>query len=117
MRPPRVTFTIRGMMVATAIMALGLAAQVGRRRAFYHERAAFHAAAEQRWLQRAIDVETTGTERDAGPFGNCEWVDTPANRRISGQHFPKCAAYHARFKAAYERAADRPWESVECDPW
>jgi hypothetical protein len=113
MQPPRVKLTIRGMRVAIAIMALGLAALAGRRRALYQERAAFHAAAEQRWLRRASDVETTGSTRDASP--PCEWVDTPANRHRSSQHYRKNAAYHAWFRTLYERAADRPWELVEPD--
>jgi hypothetical protein len=113
MRPPR-RFTIRGMMVAIAIIAVGVAAEAERRRALYQERASFHAAAEQKWLQRAIDIEATGTTD--GGRSNCEWVDTPANRHRQGQHYRDCADHHSRLRIAYERAADRPWESVEGDP-
>ncbi len=89
MRPSCVRLTLRGMMVAIAIIAVAVAAEAGPRRAFYQQRAAFHAAAEQRWLQRAIDVESTGTPRDAGALSNCEWVDSPANRPQVGATLPE----------------------------
>jgi hypothetical protein len=87
MRPPRVRFTVRRMMVAVAILAnvLGLLVWVDRRATQFRDRRDFH---RMHWS--AIDE---GFAVEAAQ-----------------------AAYHRAMAEKYRGAAERPWLPVEPDP-
>jgi hypothetical protein len=111
--PLRLRITIRGMMVAMAVLAvvLGGTIQCARftRREFFQREAnrqvqleAQFRGFEQEWVQRAADEPKTGK-------------GTGFARRFAAKTAAK-ADYHAAMKRKYEEAAARGAFSVEPDP-
>src|SRR5262249_43910019 len=94
----RMRFTLQGLMVAVAVVAvaLGLGAEVARLR---------HAARAYR--KKAAQYEAA--ERTNLTF--FEWNPHPANRDLL-----ETAAYWGQLKRKYTAAALHPWRSVPPDP-
>jgi hypothetical protein len=104
MRLPKLRFTLRLMMVAVAVVALILTIEALRRRSFAFEREAEKCKA-QAFTYRAMAQKL---------------------ERVSARlHEPKLAqdaqlkwqvvAYFERMERKYQRAAERPWLSVEME--
>jgi hypothetical protein len=113
--PLPVRITIRGMMIAVAILALllGTMTEWGRytRRDFYRGRAVFHGQMEAsfRWIEKdylrtATVFDKTGLNAHAGPV-----------RRYAARAAAK-ADYHAEMKSKYDKAAASRRLAVEPDP-
>jgi hypothetical protein len=78
----------------------------------YLERAEVHAywCDHLRNPEEATYWEARWTDQREGFKGSYPWPDKPP-------FVPVMAAYHARMRAKWERAAARPWLSVEPDPY
>ena len=105
-------FTVRRLMVAVAIMALGLGVLVEllRRRASYNQGATYHAAKEAQFKQLDETLESIRSNLSAY---------ARAMRRVSNREESRTARlvrYHATLKGKYRSAASRPWLPVEPDP-
>ncbi len=95
---PRLRFTVRRMMIAVAVVAVGLAVVVGwTRSVFCLKRAAWHAVHEARL-------------RADGRMLASHSLLIRANLADSD------AAEHARLRARYQYVASRPWEPLPDDP-
>jgi hypothetical protein len=91
MRPPRVT--VRLLLIAVSVIALAFwAEQLRRRRAIYLERASRHAGLEAWYREFALESTSEGANQ-------CR----------------ETAAFYGRLRAKYERAASRPWLTIEPD--
>jgi Tfp pilus assembly protein PilE len=102
-------FTLRGMMIAVAVIAvLTWIAQAASRWSYYRTRAEHHAA-ELRNLNADL-VPALEFRREMGYFPGCALGQTLFERVWDE------AEWHARLKSKYELAATRPWRSVEPDP-
>ncbi len=99
-RVPRMRFTVRRMMGAVAIVAL-LLAWVQMRRRFDERRASFE---DQSVIHAAHEILQRGGGADV--FSGIGEIKPNARR----------AAYHARMRQKYERAARYPWLPIEPDP-
>ncbi len=108
MRWPRVRFTVRGMMVMVAVVAVSLgtcrAVERLRVRAFEYQIAeGVHA-----WAER---LHAHAQKYEGACLG---WASPPfrANPKIDS----RLATYHAALRRKYEYAASHPWFPVEPDP-
>ncbi len=108
MKLPRVRFTVRRMMVAVAILAIGFAAlALGIRSEDYREKAEYAAIWETYNAELADNMER---HREA-------WAhigDVPVEIRIA-----KCGRlrdYYRDYKQKYRRLARYPWLPVAPDP-
>jgi hypothetical protein len=104
MRWPCVRFTVRGMMVAVAILAAFIKVEQAHERYwYYHERVARHDMEER--LFRSMNGETV------------TFIVTGSRVAVASRTVVIAAAeVHARLRQKYERAAARPWPPVEPDP-
>jgi hypothetical protein len=114
-RPLRLRITVRGMMIAVAILAILLGAMIewGRhtRRGYFQQRASLHAHSEavfrdlaQKHLRSAVELEKSSPNADAGPI-----------HRLAAMAASK-ADHHAAMRRKYDEAAARRALSVEPDP-
>jgi hypothetical protein len=111
MRRPR--FTVRRMMVATAVVAalLGRAAGVRRRGESFRHRAEYHL-----WADGHL------TDEAGGPLGCSTGLEEGDIERIFCGRGPReCRAFHAAeyhyaLSEKYLKAAERPWLPVAEDP-
>jgi len=106
MKRPRVRFTIRGLMVAVALVAavLGLSLEAIRLRrlaAVYQTRGATHAALESKYHRNR-----SRREAERGGFG---WVASVAFDEIQIVH-------HHGLAQVYRDAATHPWRTVAPEP-
>ncbi len=89
MRPPRLIFTTRRLMIAVAVLGLLFGGvNLGLRSVHYRREALIH-----EFLEEILAVQ----QHHSGPD-------------------PERSAYHAALKLKYQRAAARPWLAVEPDP-
>jgi hypothetical protein len=107
MRLPRLKFTIRALMIAVAIVALGLGLwfQIQKWRrlaAVYQAEAARHAALETEYQRRLLWDLGPGHARPA-------WLAGVASLELH-------VAHHANLAEKYRDAADRPWWPAPPDP-
>lgn len=108
-QPPPVRITIRGLMIAVAIVAVLLGAGVEwmrfTRRGFYQSRASLHSQHEAtfRHLEQ-LHNQTAAGSPNASPI------------RQDAAKAAAMADYHAAMKRKYEEAAARRAGSVEPDP-
>jgi hypothetical protein len=108
MRPPRVRFTVRRMMIAVAVFAFSL--EVGRayrRSGDYWEQARLYERLERVALHRARDAEWGRIHLDG--------YTAQEKQRVVAQS-RKLAAYSARMRAKYEWATYLPWLPIAPDP-
>jgi hypothetical protein len=108
MRWPRVRFTVRRMMVAVAVVAVGLGALILIARSHaYSVRAGNHGYREWRCWEaiRVYGADPRGVTL-RGPEPVEVFIDR--SRRLAG--------YYATLRRKYEQAAARPWLPVEPDP-
>jgi hypothetical protein len=114
-QPPRVRITVRGMMIAVAILAIlfGATIEWGRytRRGSFRRRASLHAQSEalyrdlaQKELRLATELEKSSPNADASFIHG--WAARAAAK----------ADYHAAMKRKYGEAAARRAFSLEPDP-
>jgi hypothetical protein len=112
-QPIRVRITIRGMMIAVAVLAIVLGATVEwarfTRHDFFQRKAGLHMQLaaqfrgfEQDWVRMAVEREKGGADA--------------ASVRQSAARCAARADYHAAMKRKYEQAAARRRLSVEPDP-
>lgn len=122
MRLPRVRFTLRGMLIAVAGIALAMG---GLRllwlRNVHRNAAQAHAAYENlaRTLQRTVEDERKAERELKIGFGmkvEPESDAVKAKRAADAKVNQKTAEYHAALKYKYERAAGRPWVRIAPDP-
>jgi hypothetical protein len=135
---PRVQLSVRRMMVAVAIMAVAIGAEITRRRwTSYSEKAAEYAKREAHVLQMAskTEGEVAASKRKVDELmANAErtkshlvlqrsWADLAelesrnANLKAEeAMYYRQQAAYYGHLKDTFQRAAARPWEFVEPDP-
>jgi hypothetical protein len=109
MRLPRPRITIRRLMIAVAIVALLLGAELTRRRrAFCVQQASYYADWERTSRSYAEDFEKEA--RIAARWPEDEWARGFAeeNER-EARLFRSNESRYARLKQAYERVASRPW--------
>lgn len=112
MRLPGVRFTVRGMMIAVAVIALVVGGGItwARQRAYKRMASAYavrQTALEKgvgRWLARERRRKLEGLPLDCG-------LEGPYYRRSE-----KEVQWNALLRRKYERAAARPWLPVEPDP-
>jgi type II secretory pathway pseudopilin PulG len=122
MSPLRLRFTVREMLIATAIIALLMGA--GRLlwlSSVYRKAALAHAAAENlaRTLQSAVENEGDAVRELQVAFDVQVEPDSEADkaRRAAAVRVnQKTAEYHAALKHKYERAAAHPWMPIDPDP-
>jgi hypothetical protein len=122
MRLPRVRFTMRGMLIAVASVALLMG---GMRllwlRSVYRKAALAHATDENlaRTLQRMVKNEGKDERELEIAFGikvQPESEAVTAKRAADTRVNQKTAEYHAALKQKYEKAASRPWVPIAPDP-
>ncbi len=110
MKIPRVSFTVRRMMVAVAVVALLIGiARLWRTRQLYLEKAADHAGFRALVLRSPLTIA----------YWESRWSDQHEGKPAGpgGPPFvPARAAYHEAMRLKYERAARYPWLSVPSDP-
>jgi hypothetical protein len=139
MRLPRVRYTIRRMMLVVTVVAFILAgiitpARLRGLRSHYRAKAADHASEAEVY---GLMAETSSIEIKAIPMeaemmelpGGVNRYYTPEQRarrlarllasevrlRTEAAQYAALAAYHARLKVKYDRAAARPWEWIGLD--
>jgi hypothetical protein len=121
-RLPRVRFTVRGMMIAVASVALFMG---GLRllwvRSVYRKAAIAHAAYENlaRTLQTMVENEGENERELLAAFGmkvEPESEAVKAKRSADARVNLRAAEYHAALKHKYEKAASRPWAPIAPDP-
>src|SRR4051794_11049283 len=108
MRPPRVRFTVRRLMVAVAVVAVCMGLLTMRQRAATRRaRALSHAAkADERrvvvavWRRGNVRLINITREQAEADVGRCE----------------RAATYHEAMRRKWEEAARHPWLAVEPDP-
>jgi hypothetical protein len=116
MRLPRVRFTVRRMMVATAVLAISLFSgiwltRIGHLTGMYEQRALYHAE-QERATRLAIENTLDHFRRV---------VKDPEKDPVF-QHLSRLqitnprADYHAALREKYEVASRRPWRPVAPDP-
>jgi hypothetical protein len=124
MRSRRVRFTVRRMMVAVAVVAVGLGirAQLARRHKwsrFYEIKAArlersvtayrgYAAISHEQWLADCRDVGEVN-RKGGETWGPRRYMPEPAFARRMAVHWGMIAQ-------KYHRAATEPWWPVEPDP-
>jgi hypothetical protein len=122
MRQPRVRFTVRGMLIAVASVALLMG---GLRllwlRSVYRKAALAHAAYENlaRTLQRMVENDGQEERELEIAFGmkvEPQSEAVKAKRAADARMNQETAEYHAALKHKYERAASRPWVPIAPDP-
>jgi hypothetical protein len=128
MRVPHVRFTVRRMMGATAGLALLIGgARWFQQRAYCRTQIVQHAMGEQQALRLVARLE-----RDATGWGRAGERATPdairqdprlaeaeergGELRSAVAYLRRQAAYHARMRRIYERAAANPWAPVPEEP-
>jgi hypothetical protein len=106
MRLTRVRFTIRGLMVAIAILAvvLGIVDGVRRRRESFARRARMYA---QKARDEIRDAENYQITRRGSEFGY--------DARTTAAHYELVEHYWA-LQEKYDQAAARPWRLIAPDP-
>jgi hypothetical protein len=107
MRLPRPRFTLRGLIVAVAVLAVAFAAQ--RRWAYYRRMAAYHAQEAARIRHDGVFVYSSGP----GMKSDSWWA---ARFREAITERDRAAEIHARMSRRYAHAAFHPWEMVAPDP-
>jgi hypothetical protein len=112
MKRPRLRFTIRGLMVAVAIVAIILTAEMMRRR--WHERrlkAAEYAAEAKSWSDDAVKVENMmvlpRSKSDAASRQRLAELDGVA------KNYREHERSNREMASKYARAAARPWLPIE----
>jgi hypothetical protein len=128
MRPHCLQFTVKGLMIAVAIVALTigttkmwLRATDFRRCADEHaEQESLWRDNEQLWLHHARATEhlirDSHEDDEASRRKREELVMVAQSDRIMHESCAKLTIYHASMRQKYERAAARPWIKVEPDP-
>jgi hypothetical protein len=116
MRLPRVRFTVRRMMVATAVLAISLFSgiwltRMGRLAGIYEQRALHHAQ-QERATRQAIEDQLAHIQRIA----RYPEKDPSYLHLQQLQHKNPSADYHAAMSDKYELASRRPWQPVTPDP-
>jgi hypothetical protein len=113
MRLPRVTFTVRRMMVAMAVAALTFAIlRFWAVRQLYLEKAGHHAGFRALVLRSPETIaywESRWTSQREGMPARYPWPGGPP-------FVPAMAKYHDAMRIKYERAARYPWLPIEPDP-
>jgi hypothetical protein len=105
MRLPRVRFTVRGMMVAVAVMSIASllwAAWTNRRAAYCRSQAEWSAHEQWRFGQNR-DVQLRDANRVADPA-------IAAILRYDAERYRQGISWHARREQDFRRAMWRPWE-------
>lgn len=128
MRLPRMT--MRRWMIAVAVVAALLGAELARRRireyrfmaseykieAVYHARSSRDSRkAHRRWIDSAQDTEGKAGETDDVTL-RAFYIERVSEARSSAESEAALAQYQEAMRKKYERAAGRPWESVPPDP-
>ena len=137
MRPPRVRFTIRRILLVVAIVALLLTGGEMRARSRNFNRQAVAHAAEEEQCRHVLEVRAGDIDDDLQEEKDCLkqaestvggachtlWVDLAARARERvEQDRQQLAAlreqrdHHRTLKEKYEWAAAHPWERVGPDP-
>ena len=122
MRLPRVRFTVRGMLIAVASIALLMGGlRLVWLRSVYRKAALAHAAYENlaRTLQSMVENDGKDERELAIAIGMKvapESEAVRAKRAADASVNQKTAEYHATLKQKYERAASRPWVALAPDP-
>ena len=127
MRVPRVRFTVRGLMVAVAAVALSFEAHaVHRRWTYCRDAASYYGVAADCWLG---EVDTPPRQPFCG--GHAAYLssltDEERSRSMASlpvlptvvEHQTSClrtARYHLEVKRKFERASWRFWEPVPMEP-
>jgi hypothetical protein len=116
MRLPRVRFTVRRMMVATAVLAISCfseiwLARMGRLAGIYEQRALYHAQ-QERATRQAIDDQLAHIQR----IVRYPEKDPVYLHLQQLQDKSPSADYHAAMSGKYELASRRPWQPVTPDP-
>jgi hypothetical protein len=110
MRLPSVRFTVRGIMIAIAGVALALGAERGARRsADFSTRADYH---ESR-------LQTLALIRQNGVYPYCSLGISGIPLHYDAETAPlhaRCVLYHTRMLRKYQRAMWLPWLAVDPDP-
>src|SRR5918998_6189285 len=111
MRLPRFRLTLRRLMVAVAAVAISIASGIEANRLWrlrddYRARVAYHTRRENEERQNLSVIEYVRNE------GIEEHPRTPVIEEVARLR----VEYHADLKQKYQRAATRPWESVQPDP-
>jgi hypothetical protein len=116
MRLPRVRFTVRRVMVATAVQAISLFSgiwltRMGRLAGIYEQRAVYHAQ-QERAIRQAIEDQWAHIQRIA----RYPEKDPLYLHLQQLQDKNPSADYHAAMSDKYELASRRPWQPVTPDP-
>jgi hypothetical protein len=115
MRLPRLRFTIRGLMVAVAVVAILLMAEKMRRR--WHERslkAAEYAAEAKSWSDDASKVEDMMVK----PRSKSDAASRQRLAELDGvaRNYRDHERTYGELASRYARAAAHPWLPIETDP-
>jgi hypothetical protein len=104
MRLSRPRITVRWLMVAVAIVALGIGAELTRRRWVHRQRMLWHYTNAERTYRDEAKKIAAAIGR-----GRCD-LDLALERRLW------MAKRAAQLRENCERGASRPWESLPPDP-
>ena len=101
MKLPRVRLTIRRLMIAVAIVAMlaGIAIEISRRRARFHELAVHYRRMERNTFHRGYYISATLEEFEE-----------------YSRRWPRLKPYYTEMTGKYELAERRPWMPVAPDP-
>jgi hypothetical protein len=117
-RIPRVRFTIKRMMLATAVLALVMGCcKMAWLSSRYRKAAQFSASIESmfRQLRRVTDGDDKSRDDLALFLGLGPIVEDKVVRTAADRGFQKTVDYYAALRRKYERAAAWPWLAVEPD--
>jgi hypothetical protein len=107
MRIPQVRFTVRGMMVAVAVMSIASlfwAAWMNRRAAYCRSQAEW--SAHEQWRFGGIrDVQLRGAGLSSDPA-------VASVLSYDAERYRKGIIWHARRERDFRRAMSRPWEPI-----
>jgi hypothetical protein len=136
MRVPRVRFTIRGMMVAVAVLALLIGTDTLVRRSTHYRKMA-NLVGQRETSSRKLQGTSERSSRwhtelawsqveRWGPFDDDrhrasvvaqtkDWIEAGYLRQEAAAYAAE-AEWYSQLKQRYERAASHPWEPLAPDP-
>lgn len=111
MRFPRFRLTLRRLMIAVAAVAISIAGGIEANRLWrlrddYRASAAYHAKRENE-ERKTLSVIATIRNEGLEELPRMPVIEEVAHLRVE---------HHANLKQKYQRAATRPWQSVQPDP-
>lgn len=114
----RSRFTIRSLIVFTAVVGLTIGGEQMRCRRVYCLRWASAHAEEEQYHRECIEhpfLGLCGFGLPRDPQEREQFVREHRERYLQGQ--ARDSEYHSRLKREFARAAWRPWESVPIEPF